>query len=46
MRATPKGKNKMNMAEQLDAVRDILMSREMCAEQMITEIETIVFNED
>ena len=36
----------MNMAEQLDAIRDILASDDLCAEAMVSEIAGIVFEDD
>ena len=36
----------MNMAEQLDAIMNILQSDDLCAEAMVSEIGEIVFSED
>ena len=36
----------MNMAEKLDAIRDIIMSGDLCAEAMVAEIGEILDDDD
>lgn len=43
---TPNGETKMNMAEKLEAIQDVLCDNDLCAEAMIAEIEDIIYQDE
>ena len=46
IRSTPNGETKMNMAEKLEAIQDVLCDNDLCAEAMISEIEDIIYQDE